>query len=121
MKKEVWQRLGKNKIEKERIVDLEANRKTLLFVRKRMLVKVKDVKKAFNCSEECARNRLNRLKDSGYLSLRKNNRLNIYFPTKKGFEKMPKKKIHEPLIVEKIKEVEKKVTKLDKTNYLGEI
>jgi len=121
MKKDIWQRLGKNKIGKERTVDLDANRKTLVFVRKKLLVKVNDVKRAFNCSEECARNRLNRLKDSGYLSLRKDKGINTYFPTKKGFEKMPKKKVHEPLVVEKIKEVEKEVTKLDKTNYLGEI
>jgi len=121
MKKDVWQRLGKKKVEKERVVDLEANRKTLFFVRKKLLVKVKDVKKAFNCSEDCARKRLDRLKKSGYLSLRKNNGKNTYFPTKKGFEKLPKKKITEPLVVEKIKEVEKEVIKLDKTNYLGEI
>ncbi len=123
MEKYVWQKLGKGKVEKERLVDLDANRKTLLFVRKKMLVKVKEVKKAFNCSEDCARHRLDRLRKSGYLSLRKDNGKNIYFPTKKGFAILPREKGQKPRIITEIKEieVEKEVTKLDKTKYLGEI
>lgn len=123
MKKIIYQRLGKKQIEQERVVDLDANRKTLMFVRKKMIATLEDVKKAFGITPNCARNRLSRLKKSGFLSSRIKGSSKVYFPTKLGFEKMPKDKTKKPEITEKIKEVyvEKIVPEIDKIKFIKEI
>ena len=118
MKKIVWQKLGKKQIEQERVVDLEANRKTLAFVREKMIVTLEDVRKAFRITTNCARNRLYRLKRSGFLSSRVNGNSKVYFPTKLGFGKMPRekgsRKKQEVKIVEKPVEVIKKEKETDR-------
>ena len=121
VEKIVFQRLGKKQIAQERRIDTEANRKTLIFLRKKLMANLDDVKQEFGITTNCARNRLDRLKNSGYLSARKNKGKKIYFPTKQGFEKLPREKGQKPQIITEIKEIEIEKVKLDKVKYLGEI
>lgn len=113
----VWQKLwGKDK---ERFVDLDANRKTLLYLRKKMLVTVKDLSRRFNISESSARGRLTRLRNSDYLSAKQKGNKLVYFPTVKGFKQMPKiKKTNKPLIIQVTKEVS--IETIKQTRFIGE-
>ena len=121
VEKYIWQRLGKGQIQVERKVDLEANRRTLEFVRSKGLVSSKDVAKEFKINLDSACHRLSRLKKSGFLSTRILKNRKVFFPTKRGFERLPREKGQKPQIIEKIKEVEKEVLKINETKYLGEI
>jgi len=115
--KYIWQRLGKGKIQVERKVDLDANRKTLEFVREKKIVSAKDVAEKFKINLDSACHRLSRLKKSGFLSLRVLKNRNVFFPTKRGFERLPRlkteKKQNAEKIIEKI-EIIKKEKEVDR-------
>lgn len=116
--KYIWQRLGKGKIQVERKVDLEANRKTLEFVREKKIVSAKDVAEKFKINLDSACHRLSRLKKSGFLSVRSLKNRKVFFPTKKGFERLPREKgfgkKQGPKIIEKHIEVVKKEKEVDR-------
>ncbi len=123
MERYVWQKLGKTKKEKERRVNLSANRETLEFVRENKIVSVKDVAEKFEINLDCSHHRLSRLKESGYLSSRHIKNKLVFFPTLRGFSKMPREKglakKQEPKIIEK--EKIREVTKINETKFIREI
>lgn len=117
MERRIWQRLGKKTLPQERIVDLEANRRTLQFIRSNGIITLENVREEFQISKECARLRIYRLKRAGFISERPLKDKKVYFCTKLGFSKMPRvkgiKKQEPQKIIEKV-EVIKKEKESDK-------
>ena len=121
--KYIWQRLGKGRIEVERKVNLDSGRETLEFIREKGMVSAKNVAENFEISLSSSCHILSRLKKSGFLSSRHLKNKLVYFPTKRGFERLPREKgigKQEETKIIKVP-VEKEVLKIDKTEYIKEI